>query len=194
MQDLWYNVLLNADIEDLSALCYLNNQFIKICSHKQFWLDKFAHHKLPYLIYFSTISNMIQDYKKILKAKTMALDITNDALNAPHTIITINDHQLENMVWLPKDMVDLISSIDYDQYENDLDMNSFLRFNITTNPLSFNMTFELAKSDIIWDTDESVDFDIISVNMTYDEFVLYLTKLFYYEPQADIDIDGMCCD
>lgn len=134
------------------------------------------------------ISKNIIEYKKIKHAKDKAIDLTNILSKTPirDPSMTVHIDNLYNARWLPIEIVNTIQNINLDDYDNGLDMNSFLYFNIDQ---GYSISFELALEDIQWDTEGSLDLDITTVEMTYHEFIFYLTKLFYYELDAQIDLD-----
>lgn len=194
-KDIWYNILLNSNIKELDYLCYTNKDSIDICSDKQFWLDKFLNDNLPYLVkvFPKNISKMINEYEKIYTAQSTAIKLTNSILRDDkyqNTQLQITENNLRKMSWLPAEIVKQLKSIPRNKWKN-IDFNSFLYFNINKNPKSFNITFELSREDIKWDDEEASEeeLEITTVNLSKDEFILYLTKLFYTQPQVEIYMD-----
>ena len=157
---------------------------MKIGHQKHFWISKYQYDDLPYIDYQS-LGQIIENYKKIKIANTTAKQLINHfSMFKSEVIMQVYIDDITKAKWLPKEIVDKIESINHDAYSNDLDMNSFLYFNFHKKSISF----ELALSDILWDTDGSLDLDITEV-IVGDEFVLYLTKLFYYEKEIDFSLN-----
>jgi hypothetical protein len=46
MEPLLYNILLQADINDIANLCLVNKQTYNICCNKQFWVEKFNNNNI----------------------------------------------------------------------------------------------------------------------------------------------------
>lgn len=62
--DEWFNVLLNSD--NLKNVCFTNKNTIKICSDKQFWIEKFNHDDLTIINPGNTINEWITEYNRVL--------------------------------------------------------------------------------------------------------------------------------
>ena len=65
--DIIFNVLLNADIDNILPLCLTNHDNNKICEDVYFWINKFKHDKLPIMVelYPITIYQWVIEYKHV---------------------------------------------------------------------------------------------------------------------------------
>ena len=70
------------------------------------------------------ISKNIIEYKKIKHAKDKAINLTNVLSKTPTHIRVYLDNLSKR--WLPIEIVNTIQNINLDDYDNRLDMNSFL--------------------------------------------------------------------
>lgn len=88
-EDSWYNILLNTNIKNINNTCLINKNTINICKNKQFWLDKFSHDNLPYLIkkFPINITKILIEYEKIYNARKTVIEFTNSILKKKNTKI-----------------------------------------------------------------------------------------------------------
>ena len=185
MEDIWYNILLNGDLKNILYLSSLNTISRKIYQNKHFWISKYKHDDLPYL---ENYPDHFIDYKKIKFAKDKAVDLTYHLSNFSQPInLQISLDNLYDGFWLPIEIINKIQSINLDRYDNPIEDNSFLNFNIDQG--AYSIIFEFSLTDIQWDTDGSLELDTTIVTLNKNEFILYLTKFFYYKPIGEIDLD-----
>lgn len=69
-EDIWYNILLNLQYEDLKNTCLTDKNALKVCVDKKFWEDKFKHDDLIMTEQYHTIKEWLTYYKKSLDNKT----------------------------------------------------------------------------------------------------------------------------
>ena len=178
--DIWYNILLNSDINDINKI--INKTTVKIIHDKQFWIDKFKHDHLPLL----TMSNdMIKEYNKTLLAHQAAILFKNVLNNAVNPQIYMTGYYFEEMNWLPNVILEHIESTG----DIDLVFNAFLYINVRP---EYSIQFDLSREPIEWDVDESLGehYETTIVKLNNKEFILFLTKLFYYVPDVELMVDG----
>ena len=71
LNDRIYDILLQADIDQLNDLCYLDKGYLEVCKNKNFWLDRLVNDNLDAILieYPKTIGQWIKTYEKLLKLK-----------------------------------------------------------------------------------------------------------------------------
>lgn len=207
-----YSILLNTDINNIKYLYKINKYTVKILHDKHFWINKFHHDNLPYLLQFpNDIVEIISEYNNIDMAKETALKLVDTLSNFKNISIDIQVSDWGKIDWLPSKIVNQIHSVEKEY----LDMNSFLYFNIAGSPFStgdkspsltgadspfsnnqYSISFELSRTRIKWDesNSESDELEITTVTMNKKEFILYLIKLFYYLPDAEFDTNNIYID
>src|SRR5947208_2278161 len=62
--DIWYNILIQSDIETIENLCVTNKNAYKICNNKSFWRNKFHNDGLPFdsQKQYNTVNEWIKEY------------------------------------------------------------------------------------------------------------------------------------
>lgn len=98
------------------------------------------------------------------------------------------------MKWLPIKIVDQIESIKEKYIEtgiyHELDIKSSLYFEINKISKSFSISIEFFTENM-----ENDILEMTTVDLSYNEFIIYLTRLFYYHPKIYICVHhDMGCD
>ncbi len=122
MNDLYYEILLNSDIEDIDNLCMINKSFNNICQSKYFWIDKFNKDKLPLIKKHNKTVDWVIEYKKVLYVINRVNNVLMDLNNHDKTIINLkyvkqdisflyDNNHIEN--YLPYDLIITFKNNEY---------------------------------------------------------------------------------
>ena len=95
LDDVWFNILLNTDVNDLQKVCYTNKNTINICTNDYFWIQKFNHDGYPLFSENNTsLQDWINEYNTIRRADRLANYliklVTMEHVNRPFYSKTIN--------------------------------------------------------------------------------------------------------
>lgn len=73
-EEVYHNILLNADVETLRSLCFVDRDIAKTCNNKYFWVEKFKYDLLPLPVPTPKKLN-IDEYEKMLMIKKEMFDL-----------------------------------------------------------------------------------------------------------------------
>lgn len=86
--DVLYNLLLQSSSENITELCLVNKEAVKICNDNHFWQQKLKSE--GYLLYNSDYKNL---YFKLMNAKKQTLDILHmNKIEATRSTLKTNGH------------------------------------------------------------------------------------------------------
>ncbi len=173
-KDTWSNVLLQADAETLKTSCIINKDTVDICKDLQFWKLKYEQENLPFII---TTDNYIDDYDKIKKIKFNLVKLYNNVVNSKkYDIFSITDDvDINEMTWLPEKMIKSIKT-----HPDDVDEGINIEFDFKKLTL---ILYYIATDE---DEEDLKDKLKVKIKLTKDEFINYLTKLYFYHENAAI--------
>lgn len=182
IKDVWYNVLLNSHIDDFKNLCFVNKLTVDICNDKHFWSEKFAKDNL--WLPESFIKNMVKVYKNISYYKIKSIKIIKDVDNA--SIQMIEHHLIPFRIFkhFPTEIVNQFLMNKDIEYNNQF----YLVLEIDKVLNQFNISYQMLKKNHDKYSNES--YNIITVKITYDELILYLVKLLYWDPHLALYVIG----
>jgi len=189
-KDVDYEILLNLNIHDITALCLVNKYTQKLCTDNNFWVQKFENDKLPLIYYQDTPAEWTLLYKETLKAKKKAeysiiindIELKNDDDN--RIIITADDAILSHIIYgqlnhnHEYNIVSIIITKEGDQYDITL-------YSIDS-PLSLildkNQTIMLLTSCYVYEHELEImsnDLPLIITNNMYDRYIRDSHKILY---------------
>lgn len=188
--DEWTKILLSANVEQLYNLSIINHDTEKFCNTKRFWLNRFSHDNIPFIINndIKNIHTWIKHYKNIDIAYKTSKRFVNNLINEnlidpeyfPLIEIRFPDNvSVYNINWLPENLLRLLKD-NPDDYAT-----LYLTIDVTTE-IKFGIEVD------IFDDGESSDSDIeiyksCKKELCVDEFILFFTKLFYFYPDVSIN-------
>lgn len=184
-KDTVYTLLLNLDMNGLKNTCLINKSTMMTCSQKQFWIEKFKHDELPFIINetkvkkLSNVNDWIKEYIKIKDAYQVSNKLVNYMINKKKNYFDIiniltEEIDIDKINWLtPKINEAILKS------SNDADRSLF--FDI--NGFTINYMYTVIDKET-GDYDEEYTEFIDKVSQK--EFIIYLTKIFYYFPKVAI--------
>jgi len=177
--ELMYKILLESSVENLPNLCLINNKYKKICKSSNFWKLKFENDGLPFIIdvKHKKLRDIIAEYNKVKGAFDISNKLVDYILNKKigyfgRFLINEEEHDVDWSRSLPKDLVDIIMKLE-------IHYDRSIIFNIKK--LSINLSYTIDPNT----SDES--YETFDVELNRSEFVEYLTKLFYYNPNFIIE-------
>ena len=179
-KDTWLNVLLQSDMNSLKISCSLNKTTNNLCHSDYFWEMKFKYDGLPLIMdkYPIMINGWINEYTKISNAYHIVNKFVNYILTNRREdfyIISFDEetYDMNNIKWLtPKINEEISKSID------NADLS--LYFNVK------NLTITFSYLHINEDGDYSEDMTYIKDIVSKEDFIIYLTKMFYHFPKMAI--------
>ena len=177
-------VLLKSDIDTLKSACIINKTAIQICEDKSFWKNKFKEDNIPLIMKKKpkNINEWIKAYENIDKANKTAIKLVNNIIKEGiFEEFYIRDMDIRSMKWLP-DYEKIIQKMDNE--EIDMDMS----FNVKTKKGKTIYEIEYMPQEEVSQDGES-ESETIIIKLSRNKFILYLTKLFYYNPKT-ILFDG----
>ena len=207
--DTWLNVLLQSDQETLKTSCMLNTTTAKICNQSTFWKLKFEQDQLPYLIGVSEqarklVENIIKSYGKnvlhedvaffdepisinqwisvygqVLKAKTIANKLVNHIMKDKTFQKFFIGGEYQWLFWMPEKMIQSLIKHPDDAFEG---------YKVAFNIKKMEITLYYIATDE--DEEESKEKLTINIKLTKDQVIDYLTKIFYYHPEAELNYEG----
>lgn len=129
LNDEWFNILLNTDVNDFQKVCYTNKNTINICTNDYFWQQKFIHDDLPLLSEENTsLQDWINEYNDIRRADRLATYLIElimiEHVNRPFNGETINFkfNTTDELMFLPSEMInDIKNNNSYINHINDAD-------------------------------------------------------------------------
>ena len=169
MNDIYFNILLGSDIDDIVINCQANTESLKLCQTKHFWMAKFKHDRLPYLISsFDHMKDYVAAYQLIKSYKLES-----------QTILAIHDVESRRIV---DQMRYMIIPIYKDQWTI---MTQFLNLDVIYDS---NSTYDISVvKNEHYELSLNVDgFTHEPVTKTYNQMLNLLINLLYQNPSAEI--------
>jgi len=183
-------ILLQSNSKTIKNLCLTNKVFKEFCNDKVFWHDKFEIDQLPQLVIVKThqhkghklqipmtmkqlpknINKWIATYDKMLNCRHIAIKFVNNIIETKTFTNFSTVVDVHMALWLPKSMNDYVM--------NDEQLEILLYFEYT----DYKFYIELIKSEEESSDEESFRKpSSLKIELSKDEFIMYLTLLFYYE-------------
>ena len=121
-------------------------------------------------------------YNKISYYKLKSIKIINDIDNA--YIQIIDQHQIPYCIFkhFPTEIVNQMNMNKDIEYDNQF----YLLLEIYNN--QYNISYQMLKEN--YDRHNNDSYNIITVKITYDELILYLVKLLYWDPRLALYVIG----
>jgi hypothetical protein len=175
-KDTWLNVLLQSDMDSLKTSCSLNKTTNNLCHSDYFWEMKFEHDNLPLIMskYPIMVNEWIKEYTKINNAYHAAYKFVNYIIKNKRKdfyIISFDEetYNLNKITWLPADINDMIT-------KSIKDADRSLNFDVK------NLFITYMYTHIDNNGDYADDYTEISKSVTKENFIIYLSKMFYHFP------------
>jgi len=180
-QDMYKEILLNATVKTIKNLCLTNKNYNQLCNTVSFWNEKFTHDHLPHLIHIikhkndkghslniptqyrklpKNINEWLVSYDKMLKYNDLAKQLLKNIQNSNTFKELTSSVDSHDMLWLPEQMINIIKN------EQHYKINIY--FTTKNNKFYLELLYAMEEGD-----------DII-IEISKDEFINYLTLLFYY--------------
>lgn len=172
--DARFSILLNTNIEAMSSICSVDANLSEICNRYDFWVKKFKHDKLPFILKKipTTLNKWVIEYKKIENAYDFTSKLVNYILNGKKNYLHNFKMEIgiENDDWTKLDWFK-INSAD-DESENPYD-----RF-FVVDLKNFNIGYMYVGEE---------NYYPIIGPLSKPKFKLCLTQIFYYYPDTALD-------
>lgn len=180
-QDIFYNIMLNSDIKDINSLCRTNNLANQLCNSNYFWKDKFnidyefvtpksTMWKQEYIDIYNS-NKMAKTFIKVIKLmlnKTKSYSAGFYIANSDGMPISINE-----LMWLPPRIINQFTLLQFRDSETSFIINTtdkqITRYLVTIIVLAMDYSRHNYKYE-----------------MNEEEFIIFLTLLFYYNPEYHI--------
>lgn len=185
-EDLWLNILLQSDMETLKTSCRINKITTKICHKHEFWKMKFEQDGLFYVKDQKSLNQWIHEYTKIKNAMDVSMKLVNYMIdkkrNYFNIISIVDDFDLDEVNWLTPKLNNAIKNSPKQQDRS-------LIFKVSDFTIQYDYTLidqygnELDKHGNIVDDGDYMEY---VDQVTKQEFIIYLAKLFYFFPKVEI--------
>ncbi len=173
MEDVFLVTMLNSNIDEVKTQCLTNKTAFNHCSHKDFWVEKFKHDRLPLLSSPSNINEWIKQYKLIQSFKYKAQEILMiNKIESEREIDQLNTIMLnlnENTYYLAKLLFDV------EDYELDYAYDIIIKNNINNYEIFYNRIFY--DDNILYQLKKSIN---------YNEILTLLISVMYLDPHVEI--------
>ena len=180
MNDIWFNILLRLSYTDIFNICTINKSIYNICNNKYFWFKKFKKDKIPYIINKNciTVNQWIDEYVKIELALNTMRKLTYHIVHncfygfTDGMYLDIVDLNLNHIDWVPNGLKNTIINNIHQHHIH-------IMFKINNKKPVYGIEFSFKEQNT---------FDTIEIfePVKRSDFILYLTKFFYYYPTKGI--------
>lgn len=166
--DIIYEILLNASIDDMKPLCLSNQSLYNICQSNDFWQKKLTYDSLPQLYKLPTTMNeWIIEYKTLFLYHRNIIKFINRMLDL-NVYYIICEGVVKNMIW----------------YDFDI-----------TNKHGLKITFFIQDDYIgFLSTYQDVESSEVTIQRTHQQLINDFTLLLYYSPDVKFGRGLTCYD